>query len=195
METTTSWTLDKPTRSPFAMPSGLPDRLAGRVMLWTNRQQDLLDLLDVRAGKQILEVGYGPGGLIRLLQRTPARRICGVDPSPQMRDLAARPHRAEIATGRIDLRLGTADRTGFRDAEFDCVVSVNNVAIWPDLQAGLSELHRVTRAGGRVLIAWHGGTRPSRIARSLALPEDKAAHIERGLAASSPVSHATSRPP
>ncbi|MFF4761812.1 class I SAM-dependent methyltransferase [Streptomyces sp. NPDC001292] len=181
METTTSWTLEKPTRSPFAMPSGLPGWLAGRIMLWTNRQQDLLDLLDVQAGEQVLEVGYGPGGLIRLLQRTSARRICGVDPSSQMHDLAARPHRAEIATGRIDLRLGTADRTGFGDAEFDCVVSVNNVAIWPDLQAGLSELHRVTRAGGRVLIAWHGGTRPSRIARSLALPEDKAAHIERGL--------------
>ncbi|WP_154663710.1 class I SAM-dependent methyltransferase [Saccharomonospora iraqiensis] len=181
MEPTTPWTLGRPTRSPFAMPGGLSGRLAGRVMLWTNRQQDLLDLLDVHAGERVLEVGYGPGGLIRLLQRTPAQRICGVDPSPQMRDLAARPHRAESATGRIDLRLGTADRTGFGDAEFDCVVSVNNVAIWPDLQAGLSEFHRVTRAGGRVLIAWHGGTRPSRIPRSLALPEDKLAHIEQGL--------------
>jgi SAM-dependent methyltransferase len=98
-----------------------------------------------------------------------------------MRDLATRPHRAEIAAGRIDLRLGTADRSGFCDAEFDCVVSVNNVAIWPDLEAGLRELHRVTRPGGRVLIAWHGGTRPSRIARCLALPEDKLARIERGL--------------
>lgn len=181
METTTPWTLGRPTRSPFAVPSGLTGRLAGRIMLWTNRQQELLDLLDVQEGEQVLEVGYGPGGLIRLLRHTPARRICGVDPSPQMRDLAARPHRTEIATGRIDLRLGTAEHTGFADAEFDCVVSVNNVAIWPDLRAGLSELHRVTRAGGRVLIAWHGGTRPSRIARGLALPEDKAAHIEREL--------------
>jgi len=98
-------------------------------MLWTNRQQSLLDLLDVQPGERGLEIGYGPGGLIRLLQRTPARRICGVGPFPQMRDLAAQRHRAEIATSRIDLRLGTADRTGFGDAEFDCVVSANNVAI------------------------------------------------------------------
>lgn len=181
METTTPWTLDKPTRSPFAMPSGLPGRLAGRLMLWTNRQQDLLDLLDVQTGEQVLEVGYGPGGLIRLLQRTPAKRICGVDPSPEMRDLATRPHRAQIAADRIDLRLGTADSSGFSDAEFDCVASVNNVALWPELEAGLRELHRVTRPGGRVLIAWHGGTQPSRIARGLALPEDKLARIERGL--------------
>jgi SAM-dependent methyltransferase len=181
METTTPWTLDKPSRSPFAMPNGLLGRLAGRLMLWMSRQHDVLDLLEVQRGEQVLEVGYGPGGLIRLLQRSAAKRICGVDPSPEMRDLAARPHRAEVEAGRIDLRIGTADRTGFPDAEFDRVVSVNNVAIWPDLEAGLRELHRVARPGGRVLIAWHGGTRPSRIARGLALPEDKLARIERGL--------------
>jgi SAM-dependent methyltransferase len=181
MEATTPWALDKPTRSPFALPSGLAGRLTGRLMLWMNRQQDVVDLLDVQAGEQVLEVGCGPGGLVRLLQRTPARRICGVDPSPVMRDLASRPHRAQIAAGRIDLRLGTADRTGFPDATFDCVVSVNNVALWPDLEAGLRELHRVTRPGGRVVLAWHGGTRPSRIARGLALPEGKLARIEHGL--------------
>ncbi|GAA4633100.1 class I SAM-dependent methyltransferase [Actinoallomurus vinaceus] len=181
METATPWTREEPTRSPFALPNGLAGRLASRLMPWMNRQQDILDLLGIQAGEQVLEVGYGPGGLIRLLQRTPAKRICGVDPSPEMRDLAGRPHKAQIAAGRIDLRLGTADCTGFSDAEFDCVVSVNNVALWPDLEAGLRELHRVTRPGGRVLIAWHGGTRPSRIARGLALPEDQLARIERGL--------------
>ena len=179
----TPWTANEPTRSPFAMPSGLPGRLAGRLMLWMNRQQDLLDLLDVQTGERVLEVGYGPGGLIRLLQRTQAGRICGVDPSPEMRDIATRPHRAEIASGRIDLRSGTAERTGFSDAEFDCVVSVNSVAIWPDLEAGLRELCRVTRPGGRVLIAWHGGARPSRIGRGLALSEEQLIRIEGGLRA------------
>ncbi|WP_084723458.1 class I SAM-dependent methyltransferase [Streptomonospora alba] len=181
MKAVKPWSAEEPTRSPFAVPRGIPGRLAGRLMLRTNRQWDLLDLLDVREGEKVLEVGYGPGGLIRLLRRTPAERIRGVDPSPEMRRLAARPHRAETAAGRIDLRLGTAERTGFDDEEFDAVVSVNNVAIWPDLEAGLRELHRVTRPGGRVLIAWHGGTRPSRIARGLALPEDKLARIEHGL--------------
>lgn len=181
METLTAWSTDKPIRSPFAMPTGLPGRLAGRIMLWTNRQQDLLQLLDIQAGERVLEVGYGPGGLIGLLRATQAVRICGVDPSPQMREAAARRYRAELAAGRIDLRLGTAEYTGFADAEFDRVVSVNNVAIWPDLAAGLRELHRVTRTGGRLLIAWHGGTRPSRIARGLGLPEDKLGRIEQGL--------------
>ncbi|WP_395111487.1 hypothetical protein [Actinomadura sp. SCN-SB] len=75
---TIPWTSGKPTRSPFAMPRGLAGRLAGRLMLWMNAQRDLLGLLDVRAGERVLEVGYGPGGLIRLLQRTPAALVCGV---------------------------------------------------------------------------------------------------------------------
>lgn len=180
--TLTPWSRDAPVRSPFAFPRGLRGRLAGELMLRiNNRQRGLRDLLDVRPGTDVLEIGYGPGGLIDLLERSPARRICGVDPSPQMHEMAARRHRGGIAAGRIDLRRGTADRTGFADAGFDRVVSVNNVAIWPDLDAGLREAHRVTKPGGRVVIAWHGGTRPSRIARSLALPEDKLTRIGRAL--------------
>jgi SAM-dependent methyltransferase len=156
-------------------------------MLWLNRPDELLDLLDVRAGQRVLEVGYGPGGLIDRLARTPAERICGVDPSPQMRDLATRRatrrHRAGVAAGRIDLRLGTAERTGYPDDEFDRVVSVRTVAIWPDLAAGVRELHRVTRPGGRLVIAWHGGTRRSRVARHLALPADKLDRIDHELGA------------
>ncbi|MER5391344.1 methyltransferase domain-containing protein [Saccharopolyspora sp. NPDC002686] len=176
MGTVKPWSRSEPTRSPFALPSGLGGWFAGRIMLWLNEQQDVVDLLDVRPGEVVLEVGYGPGGLIRRLRRTSAKRICGVDPSQQMCDLVRR-----RADERIEVRTGTAERTGFRDAEFDCAVSVNNVAIWPNLERGLDELRRVTRPGGRLLIAWHGGTHPNRIARSQALREDQLTRIEQEL--------------
>lgn len=171
----TPWTSAEPIRSPFALPRGLAGRVAGRLMLVLNRQQGVLDLLDVQPGARVLEVGYGPGGLIRLLVQTPAARVCGVDPSPAMRDMARQRNPA------ADLRVGTAEQTGFRSAEFDRVVSVNNVALWPDLGAGLRELHRVTRPGGRVLIAWHGGRHPSRMARRLALQAEQLSRIEAEL--------------
>lgn len=152
-------------------------------MLRTNAQDDLLGVLDVRSGDLVLEVGYGPGGLIRLLARnTTAARVQGVDPSEEMRDAATKLNRAGVRQGRVDLRLGSADRTGLPDGSVDRVVSVNNVALWPDLDAGLDEFRRVLRPGGLVVIGWHGGTDPSRITRSLRLPEDRLARIERGLA-------------
>jgi SAM-dependent methyltransferase len=174
--------LDPSTNNPFAHPSGWLGRLAGRFMLWTNKQDDVVGVIGVQPGEDVLEVGYGPGGLIRLLaQRTEAASIRGVDPSPEMRDQARWHNRSAVRTGRVRLDLGTADRTGLPDASVDRVVSVNNVAIWPDLEAAVGELHRVVRPGGTVVIAWHGGTKPCRVARSLRLPEDELGRIEHVL--------------
>ncbi|MFI7636697.1 class I SAM-dependent methyltransferase [Nonomuraea sp. NPDC049400] len=171
----TSWVRGGPVKSPFALPTGLLGHLAGLFMLWTNRQAELLPCLGIKPGEHVLEVGYGPGGLVKLLGRTGAARVCGVDPSPEMRSQAAR--RAKGA----DLRLGTAEDTGFAGDSFDCVVAVNNVALWPDLEAGLRELRRVTRPGGRVVLGWHGGTSPSMIARHLLLSEAELDRIRRAL--------------
>jgi ubiquinone/menaquinone biosynthesis C-methylase UbiE len=174
--------LDPSTNNPFAHPSGWLGRIAGRLMLWTNKQDVVVGVLGVQPGDDILEIGYGPGGLIRLLaERTDAASIRGVDPSPEMRDQATRHSRKAVRAGRVRLALGTADRTGLPDASVDRVVSVRNVAIWPDLEAAVRELHRIARPGGTVVIAWHGGTKPSRVVKSLSLPEDELARIEQTL--------------
>lgn len=177
-----SWALAGPVTSPFAHPGGVLGRLAGRFMLWTNAQSDILGVLRVQPGERVLEVGYGPGALVRLLAaRTGAGHIHGVDPSPEMRDAAARHNRGAVRAGRVTLETGTAEDTGLPGEAVDHVVSVNTVAIWPDLEAGLRELHRVVRPGGAVVIAWHGGTSPGRISRKLRLPEDRLARIESAL--------------
>jgi ubiquinone/menaquinone biosynthesis C-methylase UbiE len=151
-------------------------------MLWTNKHDELLAVLDVQPDDDVLEVGYGPGGLVRLLaERTRAGSIRGVDPSPEMRDQASRRNRRAVRAGRVHLDLGSADDTGLPDASVDRVVSVRNVALWPDLEAGVAELHRVVRPGGVVVIAWHGGTAPNRVVRSLSLPDDELSRIERAV--------------
>ena len=174
--------LDPSTNNPFAHPSGWLGRIAGRIMLWTNKQDDVIGVLDVRPGDDVLEVGHGPGGLLRLIaERTDAASIRGIDPSPEMCNQASQHNRKAVQAGRIRLDLGAADRTGLPDASVDRVVSVNNIAIWPDLEAAVAELHRVVRPGGTAVIAWHGGTKPSRIAKALRLPEEQLGHIEQTL--------------
>lgn len=173
---------DPSANNPFARPSGWLGRLAGRWMRLMNKQDDVVGVLGVQPGDNVLEVGYGPGGLIRLLaERTQAASIRGVDPSPEMRDQATRHNRSAVQSGRVRLDLGTAEATGLPDASIDRVVSVNNVAIWPDLDAGVRELRRVVRPGGTVVIAWHGGTSPSRIAKRLQLTNEQLGRIEETL--------------
>lgn len=168
-----SWAFGTASRSPFSHPSGFRGRLAGLVMLLTNDHQGVVDLLAVRPGDRVLEIGHGAGGFLRRLVATPAGTIYGVEPSEVMRDEAARRLRNEIASGRVELRLGTAADTGLPAASVDRVVALNNVAIWPDLEDGLREIHRITRPDGLVVIGWHSRTAPSRFTRRLALPEDR----------------------
>jgi ubiquinone/menaquinone biosynthesis C-methylase UbiE len=178
--TETSWALQRPMTSPFAHPRGLRGHLAGRFMAATNGRasQEVAALVPLRPGQTVLDVGYGPGVLLAALDDRPERpRLLGVEPSSEMARLAGR------RAPRAALRTGTAAATGLADESVDHVVSVNTVAIWPDLGAGLDELRRVVRPGGSVLLAWHSATARSRISRKLALPEPLLARITDGLAA------------
>ena len=109
--------LDPSTNNPFAHPSGWLGRLAGRFMLWTNKQDDVVGVLGVQPGHDVLEIGYGPGGLIRqLAERTDAASIRGVDPSPEMRDQARRHNRKAVRSrpGSARPRYGGPDRPSRR---------------------------------------------------------------------------------
>ncbi|MBO0850044.1 MAG: methyltransferase domain-containing protein, partial [Pseudonocardia sp.] len=118
-----------------------------------------------------------------LVTSTKAGRIVGLDPSPEMRAATARRTAEAMANDRVRIEEGTAAATGQPSDSFDVVLSVNTVAIWPDLAAGVRELARVLRPTGRLLLSWHGGTAPTRMARMLVLPEEQLGRIEAALAA------------
>lgn len=181
-----AWTTGERPNGLAALPSGLLGRLGGWMMSLMNRseQREVLELAAVAPGEAVLEVGHGPGVLLgELVTGTKAGRIVGLDPSPEMRAASARRVAAAIANDRVWIEEGTAAATGQPSDSFDVVLSVNTVAIWPDLAAGARELARVMRPSGRLLLSWHGGTAPSRMARSLVLPEEQLRRIQAALAA------------
>ncbi|MGW2564212.1 class I SAM-dependent methyltransferase [Streptomyces sp. NPDC001514] len=137
-------------------PSGLLGRIGGRLMAHGNAatERRMVDLAAPAEQDMVLVVGPGPGvGLQAAAERS--ARVIGVDPSDVMLDMCRRRCGGLIEQGRVRLTTGTADRTGMPATSVDAVISVNNVHLWPDVPAGLAELHRVLCPGGRLLLSAH----------------------------------------
>ncbi|MDX3533066.1 class I SAM-dependent methyltransferase [Streptomyces sp. MB09-01] len=140
----------------FGQPTGLFGRLGGRLMAHGNAatERHVVALAAPTDQEVVLVVGPGPGvGLDAAARRS--AHVIGVDPSDVMLAMARRRCAPAIARGRLRLGAGTAARTGEPDHSVDVVLSVNNLQLWPDVPAGLAELHRILRPGGRMLLAAH----------------------------------------
>jgi arsenite methyltransferase len=107
--------------------------------------------LDVRAGEQILDIGSGPGLLVRELANTVGTkgRVCGLDTSEAMLEMG-RQRCGDLP--QCDFELADASSLPFEDGRFDAVVSTQVYEYVADIPGAFAELHRVTRPGGRVCI-------------------------------------------
>lgn len=142
----------------FGRPRGPLGRIGGAIMARGNAEQEELATRQaaLKQGENVLVVGHGPGvGLLSAAKAvSPSGHVIGVEPSETMRAMAAARCASEIKAGLVELRASTADKTGCADNSMDAAISVNNVMLW-DRAAGFSELHRVLRPGGRLVIFVH----------------------------------------
>jgi SAM-dependent methyltransferase len=108
----------------------------------------------VRDGGQILEVGCGPGLLSLRLGRYHGCEVTGLDLDPAMIARArANTDRAPNGEGRRpSFLVSDVAALAFPDRSFDLVVSTLSMHHWADPAAGLAEIGRVLRPGGRALI-------------------------------------------
>lgn len=99
----------------------------------------------VSSGEHALDVGCGPGGLTRALaEMVGAGNVAAVDPSTSF---------IEACRDRVpgaDVRQGAAEALPFDSGTFDVVLSQLVVNFMQDPDAGVAEMRRVAREGGRV---------------------------------------------
>ncbi|HTU21725.1 MAG TPA: class I SAM-dependent methyltransferase, partial [Gemmataceae bacterium] len=110
------------------------------------RMQILRHLRHLHGGK-LLEVGIGDGENVALLP--PSLQIAGIDIAERL--LAD--CRDRYAERGLFLALAEGERIPFADQSFDAVLSVGGFNFYSDPQIALHEMARVTRPGGRVVVA------------------------------------------
>jgi ubiquinone/menaquinone biosynthesis C-methylase UbiE len=103
------------------------------------------------AGGDVLEVAIGTG--LNLPHYPTGARLTGVDLSPAM--LTAAGERATSLGLDVELVEAPAERLPFGDARFDTVVCTLSLCSVVDEAAAISEMHRVLRPGGQLLLLDH----------------------------------------
>jgi demethylmenaquinone methyltransferase/2-methoxy-6-polyprenyl-1,4-benzoquinol methylase len=124
---------------------------------WRRRAADLAGLVP---GQRALDVATGTGDLALELARrvAPSGSVVGADFSERMLELARDKAAAERTASRVpadvSLRFETANalQLPYADDEFDAATVGFGARNFADLPRGLSEMARVVRPGGRVVI-------------------------------------------
>jgi arsenite methyltransferase len=138
----------------FARPTGWAGRwLVGPWLDHISRAMNrrTLELLDLTPQDRVLEVGFGGGDLLGLMLALEPAEVIGADISEAMLARARRRFRRE---GKLSLFQASVDALPMADGALDKACSVNNLYFWPDPGAAMTELARVLRPGGGLVIAF-----------------------------------------
>ena len=130
--------------------------------------------------ESVLDVGCGTGKLLRAANlRWPEARLIGVDPASGMIEIARR------LTPDATFYTGAAESLLLEDGSIDLALSTVSFHHWQDQAAGIREVARVLRPGGRFLLAdaalpaWL--TKLTRQRRFLGLKQRRALFEQAGL--------------
>src|SRR2546423_14201288 len=125
----------------------------------------VIEWVDPRPGKRILDLACGPGTLSYRLASdvSPDGEIVGIDLAPGMIELARR----DAPPGfPVRFELMDMEDLGFPDATFDAAVCGHGLQFVPDLPRGLTEAKRVVKPRARIGARGSGEPTPQRETQS-----------------------------
>lgn len=136
-------------------PRGWIGRVTGWAMNRLNRKLNRIAIqqMKLEPADYVLEVGCGAGEALRIvLEETACREAAGVDCSAEMISETVKRNQAAVDAGELDLRHGQVEKLPWPDAHFTHVFAISNFHIWDSRRAGLQEILRVLKPGGKFLL-------------------------------------------
>lgn len=110
--------------------------------------------LNLKMGDNILEIGMGNGLFIKnIVQADNTITYTGLDFSEIMIDEAEKLNEIFVKSGQVKFILGNAEKLPFENELFDKIFSVNTIYFWDQPGLVLSEIHRVLKPGGQIIIS------------------------------------------
>jgi phosphatidylethanolamine/phosphatidyl-N-methylethanolamine N-methyltransferase len=108
--------------------------------------------MDLKSGHQVLEIGIGTGMSLPLYPSNV--EITGIDLTAEMLE-QARQRVDQLELDNVRLHLMDAQKLEFPNDSFDKSIAMFVASVTPDPVAMISEMKRVTRPGGSILILNH----------------------------------------
>jgi ubiquinone/menaquinone biosynthesis C-methylase UbiE len=117
----------------------------------------LIRVANVQLGERVLDVACGTGIVARQIAPRVGLQgtVIGLDHNPNALSVAgAAAEREGLA---IEWHTGSAEQLPFPDGSFDLIMCQFGLMFFTDQHKALTEMHRVLRAGGRVVVSvWQG---------------------------------------
>lgn len=102
--------------------------------------------------KQILDVATGTGDFAIEALKLDPEKVTGVDISEGMLQHGRVKMKKKGFDDRIELIYGDSENLPFDNDNFDAIIAAFGVRNFENLEAGLTEMHRVMKKGGKVVI-------------------------------------------
>jgi demethylmenaquinone methyltransferase / 2-methoxy-6-polyprenyl-1,4-benzoquinol methylase len=116
---------------------------------WRKR---VVDVLIPKKPDRILDIATGTGDLALALTATNASKIIGLDISPGMLSVGKEKVNAQNLEQTIEMVIGDSEALTYDDNSFDAITVAFGVRNFENLDLGLSELFRVLKPGGTLVV-------------------------------------------
>jgi demethylmenaquinone methyltransferase/2-methoxy-6-polyprenyl-1,4-benzoquinol methylase len=115
-------------------------------------RKKVIRLLTADQPKKILDMATGTGDLAMALAKTEATEIVGIDLSPGMLEIGKERIKKQQLSHKIKMEVGDSEKIAYPDHYFDAATIGFGVRNFENLDRGLSEIWRVLRPGGKLVI-------------------------------------------